>query len=164
VARPHPGRRIKVLTGAVLVALIPVLSACSGSSGQVLAQEACVHVHRSISEWRSAEVPGTPARTVSTLQREADEQLRDALPLAADANSDDGSWNALMTAISESATVDEEHLIPSLDAQCSVADSNQNVNPDNPQTPSDNGNGTNSNGNSTSSSTTIDTANVNPQG
>jgi hypothetical protein len=130
----------------------------------VLAQEACVHVHRSISDWRSAEVAGTPAQTVSVLQREADEQLRDALPLAADANSDDGSWNALMTAISESATVDEDHLIPSLDAQCSVADSNQNVNPETPQTPSGNGSGnTNTTSNGSSSSTTIDTANVNPQ-
>ncbi|HEY1830043.1 MAG TPA: hypothetical protein VGG38_07370 [Acidimicrobiales bacterium] len=162
MGRPHPGRRTKVLAGAALVALVPVLSACSGSSGQVLAQEACVHVHRSISDWRSAEVSGTPAQTVSTLQREADEQLRDALPLAADANSDDGSWNALMTAISESATVDENHLIPSLDAQCSVADANENVNPDNPQTPSGSDNGTNTSGSSSNSSTTIDTANVNP--
>jgi len=60
-------------------------------------------------------------------------QLRDALPLAAAANSDDGTWNALMTAISESATVDETHLIPSLRGQCAVADTNVNINPQNPQ-------------------------------
>jgi hypothetical protein len=147
MARPHPGGRLKVLVGLALVALVPVLSACSGSSGQALAQQACVHVHRSIRAWQSSEVAGLPAATVGNLQREADVQLRDALQLAADANSDDGSWNALMTAISESATVDEGHLIPSLDAQCSVADANPNVNPDNPQTPS----------------TTVNTANVNPQ-
>ena len=37
-----------------------------------------------------------------------------------------------MTTISESATVDEGHLLPSLQAQCVVADSNPNVNPQNP--------------------------------
>ena len=55
-----------------------------------------------------------------------------ALPLAAAANSDDGSWNSLMTTISEGATVDEGHLVPSLRAQCVVADANQNVNPQSP--------------------------------
>ena len=34
-----------------------------------------------------------------------------------------------MTTISESATVDEGHLVPSLRAQCVVADANPNVNP-----------------------------------
>jgi hypothetical protein len=51
--------------------------------------------------------------------------------LAAAANSDDGSWNALMTTISEGATIDEGHLVPSLRAQCVVANANANVNPQN---------------------------------
>ena len=42
-----------------------------------------------------------------------------------------------MTTISEGATVDEGHLVPSLRAQCVVADANQNVNP---QTPGNSGN------------------------
>ena len=62
----------------------------------------------------------------------AEQQLRAALPLAAAANSDDGSWNSLMTTISEGATVDEGHLVPALQAQCVVADTNPNVNPQNP--------------------------------
>ena len=37
-----------------------------------------------------------------------------------------------MTVISESATVDETHLVPSLRAQCAVADTNLDVNPQNP--------------------------------
>jgi hypothetical protein len=40
-----------------------------------------------------------------------------------------------MTTISEIATVDESHLIPSLRAQCVVANSNQNVNPQSPANP-----------------------------
>jgi hypothetical protein len=75
---------------------------------------------------------GTPATTVALLRREADQQLRVALPIAAAANSDDGSWNSLMTTISEGATVDESHLIPSLTAQCLTADSPVNVNPQSP--------------------------------
>jgi hypothetical protein len=34
-----------------------------------------------------------------------------------------------MTTISESSWVDEGHLVPALDAQCVVADANQNQNP-----------------------------------
>ena len=46
-----------------------------------------------------------------------------------------------MTTISEGATVDEGHLVPSLRAQCVVANSNPNVNP---QSPSGNSGGGNS--------------------
>ncbi len=77
---------------------------------------------------------GTAASAVADLQRKADEQLRLALPLAAAANSDDGTWNSLMTTISEIGTVDEGHLLLSLQAQCGRADANQNVNPQNPGT------------------------------
>ena len=110
------------------------LAACdSQGNGQALARQACVHVHQSVRDWLRSTVPGTPPATVAELQKEAEQQLRDALPLAAAANSDDGTWNALMTAISESATVDETHLIPSLRGQCAVADTNVNSNPQNPQ-------------------------------
>ena len=105
------------------------LSACSTQNGQALAQQACVHVRLSVSDYLRAVRPGTAAAAAARLQNQADQQLRDALPLAAAANSDDGSWNALMTTISEGATVDEGHLVPSLRAQCVVANANQNVNP-----------------------------------
>jgi len=108
------------------------LSACSDQGGQALAQQACVHVNRSVADYLRSVRAGTPAATVALLQKEADQELRAALPLAAQANSDDGSWNSLMTTISEGATVDEGHLVPSLRAQCVVADSNQNVNPQTP--------------------------------
>ena len=58
-----------------------------------------------------------------------------------------------MTTISEIGTVDEGHLVPALQAQCVLADSNQNVNP---QTPNGNS-GAGGSGNSPP------TANVNPK-
>ena len=108
------------------------LSACSNQGGQHLAQQACVHVHRSVTDYLRAVRAGTPPAAAAQLQKEADQELRAALPLAAAANSDDGSWNSLMTTISEGATVDEGHLVPSLRAQCVVADTNPNVNPQSP--------------------------------
>jgi hypothetical protein len=108
------------------------LSACSNQGGQALAQQACVHVDRSVQDYLRSVHVGTPPATVALLQKEADQELRTALPLAAQANSDDGSWNSLMTTISEGATVDEGHLVPSLRAQCVVADSNPNINPQSP--------------------------------
>ncbi|MGD0747360.1 MAG: hypothetical protein ABSB68_06080 [Acidimicrobiales bacterium] len=128
--RPGGGR---ALATALAVAGAAVgLSACSSQGGQGLAQQACVHVNRSVDDYLRSVRAGTAATTVAQLQKEADQQLRAALPLAAQANSDDGSWNSLMTTISEGATVDEGHLVPSLRAQCVVADSNQNVNPQTP--------------------------------
>ncbi len=125
------------------------LSACGGGGGQALAQQACVHVHRSLADYHQSTKPGVAAATVAKLQQQAGNELQVALPLAAQANSADGTWNSLMTVISESATIDEGHLVPSLEAQCAAADSNQNVNP---LTPGQNGN-----------SHTPDTQNVNPQ-
>jgi hypothetical protein len=127
-----------MVVAAVLATLTGVAaSACdSRGSGQALAQQACVHVHQSVRDFSRSTVAGTPPALVTRLQDQAARELRAALPLAAAANSDDGSWNSLMTVISEGATVDETHLIPSLRAQCAVADTNQdqNVNPQSPPT------------------------------
>ena len=132
-------RRVRRRSGGRLLATVVVvaagavgLSACGGQNGQALAQQACVHVHRSVQAYLRSTVAGTPPATVVQLQKRADQELRAALPLAAQANSADGSWNALMTTISEGAIVDEGHLIPGLQAQCVVADANQNVNPQTP--------------------------------
>ncbi len=115
------------ITASLIGALLS-LSACS-QNGQALAQEACTHVHRSLADYTLSLRTGTPAATVAILQKKAQNELRSALPLAAAANSDDGSWNSLMTTISESATIDESHLVAALRAQCVVADTNLNVNP-----------------------------------
>jgi hypothetical protein len=108
------------------------LSACSNAGGQDLARQACVHVNRSIVDYLRSGQPGTPPTAAALLLREADQELRAALPIAAQANSADGTWNSLMTTISEEAVVDEGHLVPALRAQCRVADTNQNVNPQSP--------------------------------
>lgn len=145
--RPGAGRVAAVVltVGGSVVGL----SACGNGGGQALAQQACVHVHRSVSDYLRSTRAGTPPATAAQLQKEADQELRAALPLAAEANSDDGSWNASMTTISEIAVVDEGHLVPALRAQCVVADANPNVNPQNP-------------GNSGNSGTTTP-QNVNPK-
>jgi hypothetical protein len=125
-----------------LVAVPLGLAACtSAQDAQALAQQACAHVHRSVSEWVDSQRAGTSAGIAAGLQRDAEGQLRMALPLAAAANSDDGSWNSLMTTISEIATVDEGHLVPALRAQCVVANANPNVNPQSPSGGSGGGSG-----------------------
>jgi hypothetical protein len=123
-----------LVAGAAILSGAVGLSACGGASGVQLAQEACVHVDRSVSAFDRSNTPNMAAATVASLRQTADIQLRDALPLAAQANSADGSWNSLMTTISEIATIDEGHLIPALRAQCAVANTNQNVNPQSPNT------------------------------
>ena len=141
-----------------------VLSACS-QSGQSLAQQACVHVHRSVAAFQASTKAGTSAADVAVLQRRAASELRLALPLAAAANSDDGSWNSLMTTISESSWIDEGHLVPALTAQCVVADSNQNENPQAPANSGTGGGGGNTGSSGTSGrggATTTVPQNVNP--
>jgi hypothetical protein len=150
-----------VVAAALGVGAALGISACSTQNGQDLAEQACVHVNRSVSDYQRAVHPGTPSAVATQLQNQADQQLREALPLAAAANSDDGSWNALMTTISEGATVDEGHLVASLRAQCVVANVNPNVNPQSPSGNSGEGaNSGNSGKNRTSGSTTPQ--NVNP--
>ncbi|HXN63004.1 MAG TPA: hypothetical protein VN886_21335, partial [Acidimicrobiales bacterium] len=73
---------------AAVVACALGLSACSSAAdGQALAQQACVHVHRSVLDYERSVVVGTPPATVAVLQAQAAEELRVALPLAAQANS-----------------------------------------------------------------------------
>jgi hypothetical protein len=128
--RTGAGRVVGVV--AVAAGTVVGVSACGNGNGQALAEQACVHVHRSVTDYlRSTRADMSPATSAQLVKR-ADRELRAALPLAAQANSADGSWNALMTTISEISIVDEGHLLPSLQAQCVVADSNPNVNPQNP--------------------------------
>jgi hypothetical protein len=147
----------------MVAAVAIALSACSATNGQSLAQQACVHVRRSVSDYLLAAKVGTPPAAAANLQDEADSELRAALPLAAAANSDDGSWNALMTVISESGTIDEGHLIPSLRAQCVVADTNPNVNPQGPGSGNSGNSGTSGTSRRSGSTSTTVPQNVNPQ-
>jgi hypothetical protein len=147
----RPGALRVVAVGALATGAALGLSACSSQGGQGLAQQACVHVKLSVADYQRAVNPTTPTAAAARLQKEADQELREALPLAAAANSDDGSWNSLMTTISEGANVDEGHLVPALRAQCLVANANPNVNPQSPSS------------NSGSSGNTTQPQNVNPE-
>jgi len=127
-------RRARIGLGAVAGGALLCLSAC-GSSSADLARQACTHVKLSVHYFELSTQPGTTGAEAARLRTKADAQLRIALPLVADATASDGSMNALMTTISEAATVDEAHLLPSLKGQCASVDTNINVNPQTPGQP-----------------------------
>jgi hypothetical protein len=124
------GRRSLFAVGGTAVGAMLLLSACGQQNGIDLARQACVHVKLSVRDFELSAKPETAALTSARLRAKASAQLRVALPLAADATSADGSMNSLMTTISESATVDEAHLIPALKGQCAQVNTNVNVNPE----------------------------------
>jgi hypothetical protein len=117
-----------IALGAVAVGAMLLLSAC-GQDGADLARQACVHVKLSVHYYELSIKPTVSPVDAARLRTEADAELRAALPLAAQATSANGLMNSLMTTISESATIDEAHLIPALKGQCAVVDTNVNVNP-----------------------------------
>jgi hypothetical protein len=118
---PLPARFWRLAAGTVLVVGLGTgLSAC-GNDGTALAKQACTHVNRSLSLLTQA-ARQTDATVAGQLQQEAYVQLRQALPIAAQAAYHDGQWQALMTTVSESNRVPETTLVSSLRAQCQQAD------------------------------------------
>jgi hypothetical protein len=117
-----------IALGATTVGAMLLLSACGQGSGD-LARQACVHVKLSVHYYELSTKPDVSVVDAARLRTKANAELRAALPLAAQATSADGSMNSLMTTISESATIDEGHLIPALKGQCAQVDTNVNVNP-----------------------------------
>jgi hypothetical protein len=105
----------------VVIGLGVPLAAC-GNDGAVLAKQACTHVNRSLTLLAEAshQSDGTVA---ARLQEQAYVQLRQALPIAAQAAYRDGQWQSLMTTVSESNRVPETTLVQALRAQCQQADS-----------------------------------------
>ena len=101
------------------IAVGTVLSAC-GNSGTTLARQACTHVDRSIALLNRAHHQPTLYES-TRLDRQAYDELRAAIPIAAQAAYHDGQWQALMTSLSESDRVPEATLVPSLQAECSMA-------------------------------------------
>jgi hypothetical protein len=117
-----------IALGATTVGAMLLLSAC-GQGSEDLARQACVHVKLSVHDYELSTKPDVSVVGAARLRTKANAELRAALPLAAQATSADGSMNSLMTTISESATIDEGHLIPALKGQCAQVDTNVNVNP-----------------------------------
>ena len=117
-----PARFRRLAAGAVVVVgLGATLSAC-GNSGTSLAQQACGHVDRSLTLLAES-ARQTDAGTATQLRQQAYRQLRQALPITAEAAYSDGQWQALMTTVSESNRVPESTLVDALRVQCQQADS-----------------------------------------
>jgi hypothetical protein len=114
--------RLRRLAVGIIVAigLGAALSAC-GDSGTALAREACTHVNQSIALLKESDHHSDPSQSAQLMQQ-AYIQLRNALPIAAQAAYHDGQWQALMTTVSESNRVPETTLVTALVAQCSAAD------------------------------------------
>jgi hypothetical protein len=116
-----------MLAALAVLGLGVALCAC-GTSGTGLAQQACVHIDRSIAYLQESHEPNY-ADQADQLQQKAYLELRKALPIASMAAYHDGQWQSLMTTVSESNRVPEATLISALKAQCSQANSSTFGNP-----------------------------------
>jgi hypothetical protein len=104
---------------SLVVALGAGLTACGQSGGTVQARQACTYIGRSLSLLQQA--ARSDGSVATSLRERAYLQLREALPLAAEAADANGQWQALMTTVSESNRVPEQYLVTALRAQCAVA-------------------------------------------
>lgn len=110
----------RAAAGLVLLCVLGAgLAACGQSGGNTQAKQACAHVGTSLSLLQKASQ--ADGQTATALSERAYLQLREALPLAAEAADASGQWQALMTTISESNRVPEHYLVTALRAQCAVA-------------------------------------------
>ncbi|GEM_PF-318645 len=125
-------RRATTALGTVAVVAVALTLAGCGQDGVSLARQACAHVDASFRLYREAQ-DSTGTQASNDLQK-ANNQLEAAEPLAAQATSDNGQWNALMTTLQEIGRVDERYLIKALRQQCQVAQSNQPILPSTPTT------------------------------
>jgi hypothetical protein len=99
--------------GAIVTAGV-ALSAC-GSNPHAIA--ACKIVNEAIVTYEHAITVTGEARSAAVAH--AQSQLKGAMRDAGQATSEDGTYNALQTTISESARVGMGNVVPSLRAQCS---------------------------------------------
>ncbi len=109
----------RLLVGVVVTVIVGTSLAACGNSGMALARQACTHVDRSILLLHQATRQPT-LMDGAKLGQQAYDQLRSALPIAAQAAYHDGQWQSLMTTLSESDRVPEATLVPALQAQCRV--------------------------------------------
>lgn len=110
--------RVALAAGTGALVLAVTLSAC-GDAGLTLAREACVHVKTSLRLYAASQ---TETSAAAGDRIRAIEQLEVALPLAAQATSDDPQWNPLMTTLQEIGRNSEANLVAALRAQCAQAD------------------------------------------
>ncbi|MBU6515576.1 MAG: hypothetical protein KGL23_06835 [Acidobacteriota bacterium] len=114
-------RRLRVVTSLLGAAIL--FSACGTGSAVAQARTSCQFVHRALALQAKSDQAGLSADERATLRGRAMSELLKATPSAAAATSSDGSWNPLMTTISEAERVPLVNLIPALTRLCQVADS-----------------------------------------
>jgi len=100
-----------------------ILSACGSGSAVAEARTSCQFVHKALVLEARSEVKGLPPSSSNALRNQALSELLKGTSSAAQATSSDGSWNPLMTTISEAERVPLVDLVPSLRRLCQVADS-----------------------------------------
>lgn len=108
---------------ASLVVSGTLLSACGSGSAVAEARTSCQFVHRALALQARSERPGVSVATKGVLEGQAMSELLKGSSSAAAATSSDGSWNPLMTTISEAERVPLVDLVPALTRMCQVADS-----------------------------------------
>jgi hypothetical protein len=102
-----------------------LLSACGGKQASSQGQQACADVTKSISLYDQSLHTTDPA-SAKALAKRATAELRLALPLAAAADTNDGTWQPLEATLSESnrfgsgASLNEGDLTAALSAQCAA--------------------------------------------
>jgi hypothetical protein len=115
------------LATVVLLAAIggALLSACGSDQTSSQGKQACADVTKSISLYNESLHASSPA-TAQSLAKQATTELRQALPLAAAADANDGTWQPLEATLSESnrfgagASLNEGNLTTALSAQCAA--------------------------------------------
>lgn len=108
---------------ASLISAGLLLSACGTGSAVALARTSCQYVGKALVLQDRSNAPGISASARATLQARAMGELLKGSPSAAAATSSDGSWNPLMTTISEAERVPLQDLVPALTRLCRVANS-----------------------------------------
>jgi hypothetical protein len=119
--------RSGLASGLLLAAITgALLSACGGGQNSSEGRQACADVTKSISLYDQSLSAATPARS-KTLVAAATAELRLALPLAASADTNDGTWQPLEATLSESNrfgsgphALNEGQLTTALSSQCAA--------------------------------------------
>jgi hypothetical protein len=119
--------RSRLASGLLLAAIAgALLSACGGGQDSSQGRQACADVTKSISLYDQSLRAATSARS-KALVAEATAELRLALPLAASADTNDGTWQPLEATLSESNRfgsgphdLNEGQLTTALSSQCAA--------------------------------------------
>ena len=95
-----------------------LFTGCASQDATPLANQACAHVKRALAAEHAMD--SVSSHQAARLRSEALDQVRAALPLAAEAAGDDTTWQPLVATLSESNRVQLNYLLPTLASQCSV--------------------------------------------